>query len=223
MVSAAETRGGQDWLPLLREAGVMSRRHALFRILWDEPVCWGTGCCKRDQYGGNLVAKLCPTLATPKNIAHQTLLSMEYSRHEYWSGLPFPSPGIFSIQGLNPGLLHGQVDSLPTEHHVTLWWPVWTSTMRFTTTDKSLVFTNSGAWGNLCVDEHDTGDADNLTCQKVRMMMVMLSPERWEQRSQVSRVFWWICVRRTQKLPSLTFPYSVDMRTVPSQPATSSD
>ena len=45
--------------------------------------------------------------------------------------------------------------------------------MRFTTADTSLVFTDSGAWGNLCVDEHDTGDADNLTCQKVRMMMVM--------------------------------------------------
>ena len=29
---------------------------------------------------------------TPWTIAHQVPLSMEFSRHEYWSGLPFPSP-----------------------------------------------------------------------------------------------------------------------------------
>ena len=34
------------------------------------------------------------------------LCPWEFSRQEYWSGLPFPSPGIFPIQGLNPGLLH---------------------------------------------------------------------------------------------------------------------
>ena len=31
--------------------------------------------------------------ATPWTIAHQTLLSMVFSRQEYWSGLPLPSPG----------------------------------------------------------------------------------------------------------------------------------
>jgi len=31
---------------------------------------------------------------------------MEFSRPEYWSGKPFPSPEIFSAQGLNLGLLH---------------------------------------------------------------------------------------------------------------------
>ena len=39
-------------------------------------------------------------------IAHQAPPSMEFSRQEYWSGLPFPSLGIFPTQGLNPGLLH---------------------------------------------------------------------------------------------------------------------
>ena len=29
---------------------------------------------------------------TPWTVAHQALLSMEFSRQEYWSGLPFPSP-----------------------------------------------------------------------------------------------------------------------------------
>ena len=33
------------------------------------------------------------SLATPLSVAHQAPLSMEFSRQEYWSGLPFPSPG----------------------------------------------------------------------------------------------------------------------------------
>ena len=40
----------------------------------------------------SLVAKSCPTLATPWTVAHQASLSMGFSRQEYWSGLPFPSP-----------------------------------------------------------------------------------------------------------------------------------
>ena len=39
-----------------------------------------------------LVAKSCPTLATPWTIALKAPLSMGSSRQEYWSGLPFPSP-----------------------------------------------------------------------------------------------------------------------------------
>ena len=38
--------------------------------------------------------------AAPCTVARQASLSMEFSRQEYWSGLPFPSP-----QGLpNPGI-----------------------------------------------------------------------------------------------------------------------
>ena len=40
---------------------------------------------------GGLVAKLC-LFATPRTIACQALLSMGFSRQEYWSRLPFPSP-----------------------------------------------------------------------------------------------------------------------------------
>ena len=35
-----------------------------------------------------------------------TTQSMEFSSPEYWSGQPFPSPGVFPTQGLNPGLPH---------------------------------------------------------------------------------------------------------------------
>ena len=44
---------------------------------------------------GDLVAKLCLTLAAPWTVAPQAFLLMEFSRQEYWSGLPFPSPLIF--------------------------------------------------------------------------------------------------------------------------------
>ena len=43
--------------------------------------------------------------------ACQAPLSMGFPRQEYWSGLPFPSPGSFPTQGLTAGLLHWQVDS----------------------------------------------------------------------------------------------------------------
>ena len=39
------------------------------------------------------VAQLCPTLCDPWTVAHQAHPFMGFSRQEYWSGLPFPSPG----------------------------------------------------------------------------------------------------------------------------------
>ena len=38
------------------------------------------------------VAQSCPILRTPWTAAHQALPSMEFSRHEYWSGVPLPFP-----------------------------------------------------------------------------------------------------------------------------------
>ena len=40
--------------------------------------------------------------ATPWTVAHQTLLSMVFSRQEYWSGLPFPTPGDLPNPGIKP-------------------------------------------------------------------------------------------------------------------------
>ena len=42
---------------------------------------------------------------------------MEFSRQEYWSGLPFPSPGDLPDPGIKPGSPALQVDSLPSELH----------------------------------------------------------------------------------------------------------
>ena len=44
--------------------------------------------------------------ATPWTVACQASLSMGFSGQEYWSGLPFPSPGDHPGQRLNPSLLH---------------------------------------------------------------------------------------------------------------------
>ena len=65
--------------------------------------------------GGGLASKLCPTLATPWPVAHQAPLSMGFSRHEYWSGLPCPSPRDLPDPGIEPRSPALQADSLPPE------------------------------------------------------------------------------------------------------------
>ena len=52
--------------------------------------------------------------ATPWTVACQAPLSMKFSRQEYWSGLPFPSPEDLSNPGIEPGSSALQADSLPT-------------------------------------------------------------------------------------------------------------
>ena len=43
--------------------------------------------------------------ATPWTVAHQTPLSMGFSRQEYWSGLPCPPPGDLPYPGIKPASL----------------------------------------------------------------------------------------------------------------------
>ena len=65
--------------------------------------------------GGGLVAKSCPTLATPWTVACQAPLSMGFSRQEYWSGLPFTSLGDLPNPGIKPGSPVLQADSSAIE------------------------------------------------------------------------------------------------------------
>ena len=44
---------------------------------------------------------------TPRTVAHQSPLSMGFSRHEYWSEWPFPSPGHLPDPGIEPALAGG--------------------------------------------------------------------------------------------------------------------
>ena len=75
---------------------------ALLKIIW--LIFFYKSC-------GGLVAKSCPTLVTLWTVAHQIPLSMGFSRQEYWSGLPFPSPGDLSNPGIKPGSPALQADS----------------------------------------------------------------------------------------------------------------
>ena len=52
---------------------------------------------------------------TPWIVASQAALSMEFSRQEYWSGLPCRSPGDLADPGVETGCPALQADSLPTE------------------------------------------------------------------------------------------------------------
>ena len=86
----------------------------LFANLYDEQtvntVCQQT--VNKSEHWSSTERAVCYALshvwlfATPWAVARQAPLSMEFSRQEYWSGLPGPPPGIFPIQGLKPGLLH---------------------------------------------------------------------------------------------------------------------
>ena len=53
--------------------------------------------------------------ATPWTVACQAPLSMGFSRQEYWSGLPFPSPGDLPNPGIEPGSPALQADALSSE------------------------------------------------------------------------------------------------------------
>ena len=61
------------------------------------------------------ITELCPTLCDPMDYSHQAPLSMEFPRQEYWSGLPFLSPGDLLDPEIKPGSPALQADSLPSE------------------------------------------------------------------------------------------------------------
>ena len=52
---------------------------------------------------------------TPWTAAYQAPPSMGFSRQEYWSGVPFPSPGDLPDPGIKPGSLALQADALPSK------------------------------------------------------------------------------------------------------------
>ena len=71
--------------------------------------------------GGGVVAKSCQTLVTPWTVACQAPLSMGLSRQEYWSGLPFPSPGDLPnpvIEPRSPTLQADALTSAPPESEI---------------------------------------------------------------------------------------------------------
>ena len=76
----------------------------------------GLGKKKNTDGGIGLVTKSCPTLETPQIVALQAPLSMEFSRQEYGSWLPFLSSGDVLDPGIKPGSPALQADALPLSH-----------------------------------------------------------------------------------------------------------
>ena len=53
--------------------------------------------------------------ATAWTVAYQAPQSMEFSKQEYWSVFPFPTPGHLPNPGIKPGSSSLQADALPSE------------------------------------------------------------------------------------------------------------
>ena len=86
-----------------------------------------------------------PLFATPWTAACQAPLSMEFSRQEYWSGLPFPSSGNLP----NPGIKHTSPVSPELAGRL------------FTTEPKAFdCVDHNKLWKKL----QETGIPDNVTC-----------------------------------------------------------
>ena len=70
----------QNWMPVMC-GSTLTRSITGDRYF---TVLFHTTCCVELSMGSNSV--------TPWTVAHQAFLSMRFSRQEYWSGLPFPTP-----------------------------------------------------------------------------------------------------------------------------------
>ena len=69
------------------------------------PLQWKFQCEHHYIYLHMCVLSHVQLFATLGTVAHQVPLSTGFSRQEYWSGLPFPSPGYLPHPGFEPCLL----------------------------------------------------------------------------------------------------------------------
>ena len=103
----------QDWSPLGWTGWISLQSKGLSRVFSNTTVqkhqFFGAQLSSQSNSHIHIVAKLLSRFrlfATPWTRAYQAPQSVEFCRQEYWSGLPFPSPGIFPTQGSNRGLPH---------------------------------------------------------------------------------------------------------------------
>ena len=77
-------------------------------------MCWMNYCLDYSRRKAKLLS--CVWLfVTPWTVAYQVPPPMGFSRHKYWSGLPFPSPGDHPDPGIEPGPPALQAGTLPSE------------------------------------------------------------------------------------------------------------
>ena len=98
--------GGGRWLRV-RGSGHRASCHKRESLLLSAPV-WRSGLRRLCM----LVAQSCLTLCNPTDCSPPGFSAMEFSRQEYWSGLPFPSPEDLPDLGTEPWSPALQADSL---------------------------------------------------------------------------------------------------------------
>ena len=111
-----------DWpceLILSSEASFLTWEY----LIYQENLYCQAGACGSYYYCCcSLVTKSCPTRGDPMDCSPpgSSVLGISHAGVEYWSGLPFPSPGDLSnpgIEPMSPALdRHWQMDSLPLRH-----------------------------------------------------------------------------------------------------------
>ena len=72
-------------------------------------------CCKNEVHSPLGNKHRVQLFVTPWTVAHQAPPSMGFSRREYWSGLPFPSPGDFPDPEIKPRSPALEADALTSE------------------------------------------------------------------------------------------------------------
>ena len=104
-----------------------------------------------------LVVQSCLTLCVPWTVAHKPPLSVGFSRQEYWSALPFPSPGYLPDTGIKPKYPALHADSLPLSSLGRPHLLEWPKSIKLTKTNNgeniqqqehSLIAERNGKWYN---------------------------------------------------------------------------
>ena len=102
------------------EPGQWSGMHYSSRKALLLKACPSSSGCSRITWVAVQLLSHADSFVSPWTVAPQASLSMDFSRQEYWSGLPFPSPGDLPDPGIEPASPALRADSLPLSHQGSL-------------------------------------------------------------------------------------------------------
>ena len=92
-----------------------SSAHGIFQARILEWIVMPSFSYSLHEVKGSEFAQSCLTLCDPMDCSPPTPPSMGFSRQEYWSGLPFPSPGDLPDPGIEPRSPTSRADALTSE------------------------------------------------------------------------------------------------------------
>ena len=100
--------------------------------------------------------------ATPRTVAHQALLSRGFSRQEYWSGLPFPTPGDL----LDPGIERTSLMSPALASRFFITSTTWEAQIHYTSFKKKKKKRPSVKLGKVSLNHIIAGSSDQIPLMK---------------------------------------------------------